>query len=141
MTNRYATFDDGATVFELWTGVVTHEELLEHARRQFADPGIRPGTIVFADARSATFETNADLVHEFTEEYGRETNRARTSKCGVLVAPDAWDRAQLFAGQAKECGVAVIIFHSLDVACTWLGLDPQRVEDGMRHLGELMRDA
>ena len=136
MPNRYATFDGGMTVFELWTGRVTHEELVAHAREQFGDSRIRPGAIVLADARSATFATDPAQVQEFTDVYGLAENINRTSKCAVVVAYDVWERAQLFAEQAKKYGVAVIAFNSLDVACTWLAIDLRRAEECLQRLAE-----
>jgi hypothetical protein len=136
MPNRYATFDGGMTVFELWTGQVTHEELVAHAREQFQDSRIRPGAMVLADARSASFATDPGQVQEFTDVYGLPENINRTSKCALVVAYDVWERAQLFAEQAKKYGVAVIVFNSLDVACTWLAIDLRRAEEGLRRLAE-----
>ena len=136
MPNRYATFDGGLTVFELWTGLVTHEELVAHAREQFRDVRIRPGAIVLADARSASFATDSAHVQEFTDIYGRAENTNRSSKCALVVSFDVWDRAQLFAEQAKKYGVAVIVFNSLDVACAWLAIDLGQAEASLHRLAE-----
>jgi hypothetical protein len=124
MPNRYGVFDQGALVLEHWAGVVTHDELMAHEINQLQDTTISYGASVLVDATRASFETDADRIHELVDLHGRANNKTRLRRVGILVSHDTWDKAQLLAKQAQEYGVTVIIFSSLQVACLWLGLDP-----------------
>jgi hypothetical protein len=107
----------------LWTGTISHDELLAHERRHLSDSSIARGASVLVDATSASFETTPEAVHEVTDLYRRAGEKLRVGKSAILVNESAYDRARLYERQAADLGVRVILFNSLDVACTWLGID------------------
>ena len=41
----------------------------------------------------------------------------------LLVNKKTYERALVLLQEVDGCGVKVIVFNSLDIACTWLGLD------------------
>ena len=135
MPNRYAVYDQGKTVIEVWTGRVPHQELIFHERSQLQDSSIHTGAVVLVDARRASFETDVGHVHELADEYRRTGEKVRYSKAALLVSDETWDRAQLFARQMTSFGVVTIAFSSITTACTWLGLDHQVSQDRLRSLG------
>jgi hypothetical protein len=134
MSVEYVVLNQGALVLELWTGTVSHDELLAHERCHLSDSSVARGASVLADATSATFETTPEEVHELTDLYRRSGEKLRVGKSAILVNESAYDRARLYEKQAIDLGVRVILFNSLDVACTWLGIDVTTVCTGLEKL-------
>lgn len=132
MPSCYEVFDDGDTVLELWTGTVTHDEIVTQTRDQLQDTRIRPGASLLVDATRARFETPAEQAHEIAAEFGRPERKTSIMKHALLVNHEAWDRAQLLAREAEGYGVTTIVFVSLDIACRWLGLEPTDVQERFR---------
>jgi hypothetical protein len=123
MPVEYVVLNQGALVLELWTGTISHDELLAHERRHLRDSSIACGASVLADALSASFETTPEAVHELTDLYRQSAENLRVGKAAILVNESAYDRARLYEKQAIDLGVPVILFNTLDVACAWLGID------------------
>ena len=123
MPVEYVVLNQGALVLELWTGTISHDEVLAHERRHLSDSSIARGASVLVDAASASFETMPEAVHEVTDLYRRSGEKLRVGKSAVLVNESAYDRARLYERQATDLGVRVILFNSLDIACAWLGID------------------
>ena len=69
MPVEYVALNHGALVFELWTGVISHDELLTHEERHLNDSSIMRGASVLADATHASFETTLENIHEVTDLY------------------------------------------------------------------------
>lgn len=124
MPSCYEVFENGATILELWTGVVTHVELLQQTHDQLQDTRISPGANVLVDATRARFETPAERIHEVASVFGKPDHKASIRKHALLVNAEAWDRAQILAREFQRYGVSCIPFTSVDIACMWLGLDP-----------------
>jgi hypothetical protein len=123
MPNNYAVLNSGSVVVEFWTGPVTHEELLAHERRHLSDPSVKPGAAVLVDAERAHFGTTIDEVKELANLYGQVIGRLKVGRMALLVNRETYERALVFLKEAEGYGVKVIVFNSLDIACTWLGLD------------------
>ena len=87
------------------------------------DSSIARGASVLADATHASFETTLEKIHELTDLYRRHGEKLRVGKCAVLVNEAAYDCARRYERQAIKLGVAVILFNTLGIACTWLGVD------------------
>jgi hypothetical protein len=123
MPNNYAVLNGGSVVVEFWTGQVTHEELLAHERRHLSDPLIKAGASVLVDAERAQFGTTVEEVKEIADLYGQVVGRLKVGRMALLVNKETYERAQVFLKEAEGYGVKVIVFNSIDIACTWLGLD------------------
>jgi hypothetical protein len=119
----YVVLNQGTLVLEWWTGTISHEEVLSHERRHLSDSSIARGASVLANAMSASFETTQEQVHEVVDLYRRVPEMLRVGKVAVLVDELAYGRAQLYAKQAADLGLRVILLNSLDVACKWVGAD------------------
>ncbi|THJ25134.1 MAG: hypothetical protein CAF45_002075 [Nitrospira sp. CG24E] len=129
MPVKYVVLNRGALVLELWTGTISHDEVLAHERRHLSDPSIAPGASVLVDATSASFETESEMVHEVTDLYRRSAGRLRVGKVALFVNESVYDRARLYVSQSSDFGVRAILFNSLDVAGTWLGIDVARARE------------
>ncbi|MDO9118307.1 MAG: hypothetical protein Q7U39_10135 [Nitrospira sp.] len=123
MPNNYAVLNDGSVVVELWTGQVTHDEVLAHGRRHLSDPLVKPGAAVLVDAERAHFSTTIDEVKEIVDLYGQVIGRLKVGRMALLVNRETYERALVLLKEAEGYGVKVIVFNSPDIACTWLGLD------------------
>lgn len=131
---EYVVLTQGALVVELWTGTISHDEVLAHERRHLSDSSIARGASVLVDANNASFETTLEVVHEVTDLYRRFGEELRIRKSALLVNRLAYDRANLYERQASDFGVTVILFNSLDIACTWLGIDVMTVRKELEKL-------
>jgi hypothetical protein len=132
MPVEYVVLDKGALVLELWTGAISHDEVLAHERRHLSDPLIAFGASVLVDATSASFETEPEMVREVTDLYRCSAGRLRVGKVALLVNESGYDRVRLYVSQSSDFGVRAILFNSLNVACTWLGIDVARAREELK---------
>ncbi len=123
MPNNYAVLNSGSVVVEFWTGPVTHEELLAHERRHLSDPSVKLGAAVLVDAERAHFGTTIEEIKEIVDLYGQVIGKLKVGRMALLVNKETYERALVFMKEVEGYGVKVIVFNSLDIACTWLGLD------------------
>ncbi|NOS76863.1 MAG: hypothetical protein HOP35_02855 [Nitrospira sp.] len=123
MPNNYAVLNEGSVVVEFWTGPVTHEELLAHERRHLSDPLIKAGASVLIDAERAQFGTTVEEIKDIADLYGQVIGKLKVGRMALLVNKETYERALVFLKEVEWYGVKVIVFNSLDIACTWLGLD------------------
>lgn len=62
-------------------------------------------------------------MKEIADLYGQVIGRLKVGRMALLVNKETYERALVFLKEAEGYGVKVIVFNSLDIACTWLGLD------------------
>lgn len=132
--NIYAVVNDGRVVVEFWTGQVTHDELMAHEQRHLRDPFIQAGASVLVDAERAQFGTTTEEIKELAALYGRAAGSLKVGRIALLVSKETYQRALVLLKEVEGYGVKVIVFSTLGVACTWLGLD---VEMARRQLQTL----
>lgn len=123
MPNSYAVLNGGSVVVEFWIGQVTHDELLAHERRHLSDPSVKAGASVLVDAQRANFGTTVEEIKDIADLYGRVIGKLKVSRMALLVNKETYERALVFLKEVEGYSVKVIVFNSLDIACTWLGLD------------------
>ncbi len=132
----YVITRNGSLVVELWTGAISHRELIDHERAQLQDTRIRPGALVLADTRQASFpETTFDLVHELSDLWGQSGNQASFSRLAIIMHGSDFDKARVLEDLGRPRGVDIITFSNFDVACTWLGVSPVDVEKLLASIG------
>ena len=61
MPIEYVVLNQGALVLEVWTGTVSHAELLAHEQRHLSDSSIAHGASVHADATASSAENLRDF--------------------------------------------------------------------------------
>ena len=118
MPVKYVVLNRGTLVLELWTGTISHDELLGHERRLLSDSSIAQHAVL-ADAIDASFETTPEAVHELTDLYRQSAENVKVRKAALLINESAYERARLY----ENLGVRMILFNTLEVACVWLGID------------------
>ncbi|MDO8356062.1 MAG: hypothetical protein Q7U76_06700 [Nitrospirota bacterium] len=134
MPVKYVVLNQGSLVLELWTGAVSHDEVLAHVRQHLSDASIAHGASVLVDATGASFETSTEAVHEVTDLYRRSIEKLRVGKAALLVNELTYDRARVYEKQSIDLGMRVILFNSLDVASAWLGVDVTRAREAFEKL-------
>ena len=135
MPDKYVVLNDGTLVIERWQGEISHLELFEHEMKQLNDASITRDAIALADTRQATFpETTPEMISELVKLHTHPDNKTHISKYALLVKDETWDQAKALEDGAKDHNVTIITFMSLDVACTWLGID---TDETARHLESL----
>ena len=95
MSVTYVVLNQGSLVLELWTGVVSHDEVLTHVRQHLSDASIVRGASVLVDATGASFETTTETVHEVTDLYRRSIEKLRVGKAALLVNESTYNRARV----------------------------------------------
>lgn len=123
MPCNYFIAMDGHAVVELWTGAVSLDELAAHKQRLFSDPSIQAGASVLSDFTRAEIQISPDGVRRLSAMDVDSPGNSAIHRYAFLVNYDVYDKAQLFAEEVNKHGKSVIIFNSLEVAATWLGMD------------------
>ena len=131
MPCKYVIKMDGKVVVERWEGTVTLDELMAHKQQQVFDPSIKEGASVLSDCTGATFQISPDAIGKLSAIDNDPDARKKIARYAFLVNRDTYDRAQQFSNQVNRDGKSVIIFNSLNVACTWLGIDPLEVREAL----------
>ena len=130
MSVTYVVARGGSLVVELWIGTITHRELIEHEKGQLQDNSIKPGAIVLADCRRASFsETTPDTIHELPDLYLEPDLKVGFSRVAIVMQGSDFDTARTFEDLARPMGIDIITFSNFDVACTWLGIAPAEVTE------------
>lgn len=131
MPCKYVIAMDGKLVVELWTGTVTLDELLAHKKQQTYDPAINADASLLADCTRAVFAISPDAIGQLSEMENDPQNRSKIRRYAFLVSNDVYDRAKQFSDRIKKYGKSGIIFNSLAIASTWLGIDQLKARELM----------
>lgn len=128
MPVTYDVIEDGTVVLEYWSGKVTRDDLVAHENQHLADPRIKIDASVLVDARAAHFEVTPEKVRDTVNGlYANYRRPLNIKKCALLVNDLTYSLARAYEKNAGPYGIRVIAFSSLDIACTWLGLDTKLV--------------
>ena len=119
---------------EFWTGQVAQAELLAHQRRHLSNPLVKPGASVLVDAERTQFGTTIEQVKDIAALYGQTIGRLKVGRMALLVNKETYERALVFLKEAEGYGVKVIVFNSIDIACTWLDLDVNEARNQLQAL-------
>ena len=134
MPCTYSIENDGKIVLERWSGSVSPAEILAQKSLLAEEPRISAGAAVLSDCREAEFAVSADAVLDFAKAEESMARETRIKRYGFLVRNDVYQQAQFFSEKVKQFGVTAIVFNSLDIACTWVGMEVAEVEEIMRRL-------
>jgi hypothetical protein len=135
MPCRYLVALDGKVVLERWTGTVTRHELMTHKQQQVDDPSIKLAASVLSDCTGAVFAIAPEEISALSAMDKDPDSTLKIRRYAFLVNNDTYDKARQFSDQVNQYGKSVIIFNSLDVAASWLGLDALRVRELMGNIG------
>jgi hypothetical protein len=134
MPCRYTIERGGDLILERWYGVVSPDEILGQKQVLLQDDGVAEGATVLSDCRDAEFVISQEAVDLFAKAEGDVIGETRIKRYGFLVNDDVYQQAQFFSQKVKQFGVTAIVFNSLEVAGTWVGLSLQVLVDLMNGL-------
>jgi hypothetical protein len=126
----------GKVVIERWTGTVSSQELMPHKQQQANDPSIYAGAAVLSDCTGAVFAIAPHEIGELAAMDKDSGSASRVRRYAFLVNNDTYRLARQFSDQVNQHGKSVIIFNSMDVAASWLGLDSPQLRGLMDGIGD-----
>jgi hypothetical protein len=139
MSIVYGIEDDMGAALVVWDGPSRAESFQAHARRLMSDPRwpARAGRHL-ADLRTAVLDASIDqaVLKAIADLYGTHPRIAQIR--AAVVVGEAFEKAEAFAHFISGYRPSVIVFNSLDIACTWLGI---RVDEAEPRLERLRREA
>jgi len=132
MASKYIVADGGRMVIEKWAGNVSSSEIVEHEKAQCMDPSIVQGAVVIVDIRQAIFpEATPESSRNFASLLAQPDNREKFSRFALLVSGKVWETAKVLESETEKLGVRIIAFTDVHVACTWLGLETEKILKGL----------
>ncbi|HMS86714.1 MAG TPA: hypothetical protein PKD12_24180 [Nitrospira sp.] len=138
MAVTYDVVDDGRVVLQYWSGQVTRDEVVAHEHQHLTDPRITPRASVIVDARQAQFGIAEHEVRDIIDGlYALYPHPLKIKKCALLVNDVTYPLAQAYEASGGKYGLNIVAFHSLDIACTWLGLDAKMVSSHLERLRQV----
>ena len=142
MTIIYHIDKQAGVTYVVWDGVVTAELYIAHVKRLLADPDWPPARgLHLSDLRSASLDSTIDkTVLEKAVAMFREHPKTPTVKTAI-VAHEAFHQALLYERLISSIEPSVIVFHSLDTACMWLGTDSEAAARELNSLRARAREA
>lgn len=135
MPCKFVQAMDGDVILELWTGTVTLDEMMTHKQRLLTDSSIKASASVLSDFTRATFAVSPEDVRKLSALDNDPGGKSTIDRYAFLVDYGVYDEAQLFAEQVNRHGKSVIVFNSLELAATWLGMDYVTVRELLESIG------
>ncbi len=135
MSILYRIDEKLGTAFAQWNGVVTAEEFLTHAQHLLSDPAWPPaGWLHLTDVRNTTPDASVDegAIAKIAHLYGEHPKIANLKM--AIVATDTFRKAMVFENVLLGYHPSVIVFNSLETACTWLGIDAEHAEQTLAEM-------
>jgi hypothetical protein len=128
--------------YEVWDGVVTGAQWLEHARSQVADRDWFAGSRSLTDLESVSADTSIGKaeIKQVAAIYGAHVKKIVTGKAAV-VANKAFQQSPLFELFTSKHGLRLIVFNDVGTACKWLGIDAKEAEQSIKQLRVKIRSA
>ena len=127
MPCQFVLARDGTVVLEQWAGRVSLEDLVGHKTSLAKNLSLKAGASVLSDCTRASFKFSPDAITKLSEMENDPDSDTRIKRYAFLVSESDYDKAQQFANAVEKYGKVVIVFNSLDVASTWLGMDMSEV--------------
>jgi hypothetical protein len=111
-------------VYTTVTGLYTADDVLKAIDELFEHPDFRPGLNGITDLRGAeTFPPYTDVIR-IAQYLVRNRDRIGRSRTAVLVSSDvSFGTTRMFQTYSDDSSIETHIFHELDEARRWLGLD------------------
>ncbi|HTP00078.1 MAG TPA: hypothetical protein VMJ64_01790 [Anaerolineales bacterium] len=130
--------DLGTTVV-LWGGMIGETAFLTHAHALCSDPlWPTPERLHLSDLRYVSLDSSMDneVLEKGAAIYGSQRQKIIGMKVAILSETE-FERAVKFERILMRYAASAIVFHSADVACTWLGLNDEKVRTVLKRLRSL----
>jgi hypothetical protein len=120
----------------LWRDLTTAEQFRAHIARMTSDPDWPPRKLVHVvDLRGGLLDPSIDagVLKEAADAYGGHSLEVSRLKCAI-VAGSTFRDALEFERYISPHGTTVIVFNTMDIACSWLGLPAAEVEGALSRM-------
>jgi hypothetical protein len=126
---------DKGVGYEVWEGLVTGSDWVEHVRRQAADHEWPAGDRSLTDLQLVSHNSSIGKaeMEQVVAIYRAQSKKLATGRAAVVAGKD-FRLSPLFQIFTSRHGFRVIVFNDLALACKWLGLDPK---EAARSIGRL----
>jgi hypothetical protein len=131
----YSCDRDKGVSYEVWAGVVTGNDWVEHVRRQVADPEWPAGDRSLTDLQVVSNNSSigkADM-QEVVALYRAQPAKLAQGRAAVVAGKD-FQLSPLFGIFTSRHGFRLIVFNDTILACKWLGLDVNEAERSVTRL-------
>ena len=141
MTILYQIDRQAGVTYVVWDGVVAAGQYLSHVKRLLADPEWPPARrLHLSDLRSTTLDSTIDRS-VLEKAVGMFAAHPKISMVKTaIVAHEAFHQALLYERLISPIEPSVIVFHSLDTACMWLGIETKSAAHELNSLRARARE-
>jgi len=124
-----------AITFIVWDGKILWDDWLKHVERFNADPDWRACSHFLADLQTvADTSTIGEEAFKQAAALLGVNREVISRKGGAVVADDEFWRARQFGSLLSEFGTSTLVFNTLDIACSYLGIDKEETRQTIRQL-------
>ncbi len=125
----YSCDKERGVSYEVWVGLVTGTEWLEHVRRQVADPQWPAGDRSLTDLQLVSNDSSIGKteMEQVVALYKAQPAKLAQGRAAVVAGKD-FRLSPLFRIFTSRRGFRLIVFNDPVLACKWLGLDPKEAE-------------
>ncbi len=121
----------------MWHDDVTSDEWREHFDAVVADPEYPPGRAILADlSRARGFPSITDSAVAEMASYHNARSESLANMRLAVVPNGGWQKAREFERELSIPALDVVVFNEVDNACTWLGLEHERVRKILSEMHE-----
>ena len=124
----YCDKDKGVS-YEVWEGVVTGRDWVEHVRRQVDDPDWPAGDRSLTDLQLVSRNSSIGKaeMEQVVDLYRAQPAKLAQGRAAVVAGKD-FQLSPLFRIFTSRHGFRLIVFNDMLLACKWLGLDSNEAE-------------
>jgi hypothetical protein len=125
----YSCDKDKGVSYEVWAGLVTGSDWVEHVRRQVSDPEWPAGDRSLTDLQQVSKDSSIGKaeMQQVVTLYRAQPAKLSQGRAAVIAGKD-FESSPLFQLFTSRHGFRLILFSDLTLACKWLGLDPKEAE-------------
>jgi hypothetical protein len=128
MPTEYTIYPQWSLVISRGNGVFTQADFWDHVARMRADPEFNPDFNQMVDCRAfAAVELTSGQMADLAS---RSIFGARSRRAFIVASDVQHGLARMFATYREiKAGQAVMVFHEMSAALSWLGLAPDLIPD------------
>jgi hypothetical protein len=121
----YQIYEDGLYVYARATGILTPQEIKDHAMKLKLNPKIKRGYRELFDGRHIEkSEVTKNSLQEIIKEIMSDEKIIYRNKLAIVTgSADSFDRAKYYEKTIPSAKQNVIVFTTLETAKVWLNVD------------------
>ena len=119
----------------VWDGSIGAEEWLSHVKKLLSDPNWpTPRGLHLTDLRTCTLDSTIEesVLEKAASMFARHPKISLVKT--AILAHNEFQKALLYERLILQFEPSVIVFHNLDTACTWLGVNLERTARALNSL-------